>query len=237
MRTLLYFVALLLVGFGVYAYVDNTSETKKPAAEVKEEAAVKKEVTADNERPAVPTSSATHSVDTQNSVIKWHAKRKIGNEHFGTVSLKQGTLNTNPSEEESLFRGEFVVDMKSIVVTGMTDPMMSTFLNHIKSDDFFSVEQYPEARFVITKFEPTFSKDVTSYTVTGDLTIKDKTAEIRFPATVTHGAEGITVASTFTIDRTTWDIRYGSGKFFKELGDKIIEDAIDFELNLVFKNK
>ncbi|MEL7145417.1 MAG: YceI family protein, partial [Bacteroidota bacterium] len=95
--------------------------------------------------------------------------------------------------------------------------------SHLKSDDFFGVNNYPTAKIVITKVVP---QGPGKYKVTGDLTIKGTTKEIKFIA----NQSGNTATADLVIDRSEYDIRYGSGSFFENLGDKTIYD--DFELSV-----
>jgi polyisoprenoid-binding protein YceI len=97
------------------------------------------------------------------------------------------------------------------------------------SDDFFSTEKFPTSTFEITEVKAGESGMVN---VSGNLTIKGISKNITIPAKIAKDDKGAQVDATFSIDRTEWDIRYGSGKFFTDLGDKLINDAIDFKLAL-----
>jgi len=99
----------------------------------------------------------------------------------------------------------------------------------LKSDDFFSVEKNKTAHFEITKVT---SKSGNDFDLTGKMTIKGITQEITFPATIITTAKEVKATAKITLDRTKWDIKYGSGKFFEGLGDKIIHDDFVIELNL-----
>jgi polyisoprenoid-binding protein YceI len=101
------------------------------------------------------------------------------------------------------------------------------FVGHLKSDDFFSVEKHPNVKFEITSLKAGSSAG--EYTVNGKLTIKGITNDVNFPAKVSVNNGGLVKAvGTAKLDRTKWDIRYGSGKFFQDLGDRMIYD--DFEV-------
>ena len=124
----------------------------------------------------------------------------------------------------------FDIDMNSITCTDLTDPATNTnFINHMKSDDFFSVAKHKTARFEIVKATP---KGGGNYEITGTMTIKGISQEISFPATVSLKGKTATAQAKITLDRTRWDIRFRSGKFFQDLGDKLIEDDFILELNL-----
>ena len=164
-----------------------------------------------------------YKVDLAKSNTKWHAKKVTG-EHFGTINLSNGSLNIDGNK---ITGGTFEIDMNSIKCTDITDAGYNAKLvGHLKSDDFFSVEKNPKAKFVIKKVEGKGD----SYNITGDLTIKGITNSITFPATVKTDAKGLNATAKIVLDRSKWDIRYGSKTFFPNIGDKMIND--DFEIDL-----
>jgi polyisoprenoid-binding protein YceI len=107
----------------------------------------------------------------------------------------------------------------------------------MKSDDFFSVEKHPTATFKATGFgiNTNAKAGEPNYTVRGELTIKGITNVVSIPARITQEGENMRTVADFTIDRSKWDIRYGSSSFFEGLGDKAIYDDIKFTLNMVTK--
>jgi polyisoprenoid-binding protein YceI len=119
------------------------------------------------------------------------------------------------------------MDMTSITVLDQEGGGKTKLEGHLKSDDFFGVEKYPTSTLVVTK---TVSKGEGQYAVTADLTIKGITHPINFDAVLKLGSDRATVTADLKIDRTLYDVRYGSGKFFDDLGDKTIDDI--FELNV-----
>ncbi len=164
-----------------------------------------------------------YKVDLAKSNTKWHAKKVTG-EHFGTINISNGSLNVDGNK---ITGGTFEIDMNSIKCTDITDAGYNAKLvNHLKSDDFFSVEKNPKAKFVIKKVE---GKGDT-YNITGDLTIKGITNSITFPATVKTDANGLNATAKIVLDRSKWDVRFGSKTFFPNIGDKMIND--DFEIDL-----
>lgn len=159
-------------------------------------------------------------VDLENSTVTWHAKKVTG-EHTGTVQLKEAELDV---EYGNLNGGRFVMDMTSIANSDLEGDMNGKLVGHLKSDDFFGVETYPTAELIITNVK---SKGVDGeFEVTADLTIKDITKEITFDASVTEDA----AKAEIKIDRTQFDIKFRSGSFFENLGDKLIYD--EFTLNV-----
>ena len=127
-------------------------------------------------------------------------------------------------EGDQLVGGEFVVDMTSISNEDLSGDNRAKLEGHLKSDDFFGVENYPTAKLVITNVV----KNENTYKVTGDLTIKETTEPITFDLE----EAGDNFTTTLTIDRSKYNVRYGSGSFFDNLGDKTIYDDFTLDINL-----
>ncbi len=169
----------------------------------------------------MPFKDTVYTVDTERSTIDWTAK-KIGGGHFGTVKITSGSLVHNG---KSLTKGTFLMNMASIT----SDNARVT--THLKSDDFFSAEKNPNAKFEITKVTEA-GKDRVN--VSGNLTIKGITQPIAFPATLkTQKGIIVAVANGVRVDRTKYDIKYRSKTFFLEIGDKAIDDEFELNINLV----
>ena len=127
--------------------------------------------------------------------------------------------------------GEFVIDMTTITSTDLEGEYQQKLNGHLKSADFFGVEKYPEAKFVIKNVKENGKNG--RFTVTGDITIKETTKEINFDAQLVNSGEGIVAVADIVIDRSEFDVRYGSGSFFDNLGDKTIYDDFTLSVNLV----
>ncbi|WP_138484939.1 YceI family protein [Dyadobacter bucti] len=169
----------------------------------------------------------TLAVDTKSSTVVWGAKKVTGT-HAGTVPLTSGSLIV---DNDKLKGGNFVIDVKSLVVTDVTDKEMNGKLTgHLKSDDFFSVEKHPQAKLVISSVTP---KGGNAYDVTGKLTIKGITQDVKFPATVKADSKKVTANAKVTVDRTKYDIKFRSANFFENLGDKAIDNDFTLDVNLV----
>ncbi len=166
---------------------------------------------------------ATVKVDVAASKIEWLGKKVTG-QHNGTINLKEGSLEIDGGV---LKGGSFTVDMTSLVDTDLTGEWKDKLEGHLKSDDFFGVATFPTASFVITKSVP---QGPGKYKVIGNITIKGKTQEIQFPASLEEKDGKYTGKATLVIDRSKFDVKYGSGSFFDDLGDKTIYD--DFELTV-----
>ncbi|TBH74019.1 YceI family protein [Aquirufa nivalisilvae] len=165
---------------------------------------------------------STSPVSTKASSIVWNAKKVTG-EHTGTIGISAGKLVVNKNQ---ITGGNFTIDMKSIVCKDITDPEYNKkFVGHISSGDFFEIEKFPTAQFVITK--------VAGNQVSGNLTIKGITKAITFPAQITVNNGKVSAKANITIDRTDYDIKFGSKKFFESIGDKAIFDDFSLAVTLV----
>jgi len=170
------------------------------------------------------------NADTDNSVLNWKGFKPTG-DHYGTVTIKKGFFTV---KDEQVVSGEFEIDMTSIIDLDMdADSEYNTKLvNHLKSEDFFSVEKYPVASFKISKTETKGDKTL----ITGDLSIKGKTHSVSFLASVKNEGANLQVKSeTFKIDRSKWDVKYQSKSFFADLGDKFIYDDIELSFEVTAK--
>ena len=169
----------------------------------------------------------TLAVDTKNSTVVWGAKKVTGT-HAGNVPISSGSLIL---DGDKLKGGTFVLDMKNLTVTDVKDADMNGKLTgHLKNADFFAVEAHPQAKFVITSVTP---KGAGAYDVTGKLTIKGITSDIKFPATVKSEGKKVTADAKITVDRTKYDIKFRSSNFFENLGDKAIDNDFTLDVNLV----
>ncbi|MBM1107990.1 YceI family protein [Aurantibacter crassamenti] len=176
------------------------------------------------------TATATEPIDgekkeikTEASSITWKAYKVAGG-HEGTVALKSGHLLF---DGKKLTGGEFVVDMPTLVSTDVQGEMKGKLEGHLKSDDFFGVENHKTSKLIITSVKPFNDK---SYTVTGDLTIKGITKPITFVISLYENK----AMATLKVDRTKYDIKYRSGNFFENLGDKTIYDEFDLVVDLAY---
>jgi polyisoprenoid-binding protein YceI len=164
-------------------------------------------------------------VNTANSKLIWVGKKVTG-EHTGTIMLKSGEIILNGKE---IAGGTFVFDMKTIKVTDLEGDMKKQLEGHLESDDFFSVANHPKAKFVIKGVEKIKGNE---YKIKGNLTIKGITKPVIFKSMVKVKGKMVMVKGSAIVDRTKYDIKYGSGSFFKGLGDKVINDefALSFEI-------
>lgn len=181
---------------------------------------------------AAPT-EGTFVVDTEKSVINWEGRKPLLANYAdkGTLKIKSGKVEIKDGVPVS---AEVMMDMNTIHTLstgkGSGESMME---KHIKSADFFDVAKYPEAKFVAKSGAQV---STSTFDLKGDLTIKGITKEVTIPVKVANvSGSGATVTGKVELDRTLWDIRYGSGKFFKSLGDNVIDDMFTVEFTAVFK--
>jgi len=171
-----------------------------------------------------------HKVDLDNSELTWEG-RKVTGAHHGTINIKDGSLEVVNGE---LRGGEFIVDMRSITNLDLEDETWNKKLvDHLKSDDFFSVEKFPVARFELTDIKSYKDSDSdANHLIVGDLTIKDITNSIEFPAVVNVEDGVISASAKIQVDRSKYDMRFRSGSFFENLGDKLIYDNFTIGVKL-----
>tara|TARA_R110000787_G_scaffold59922_13_gene135934 strand:- start:38483 stop:39061 length:579 start_codon:yes stop_codon:yes gene_type:complete len=162
-------------------------------------------------------------IKKENSKIVWKGYKVTGS-HEGTINIKSGSLNFN---EGILTGGELTIDMTSIITTDLEGEYKGKLEGHLKSDDFFGVEKNPTSSLVFTNVKATGKN---SYSITGDLTIKGITNTVTFDLSV----YGNKATASLKIDRTKFDVKYGSSSFFDGLKDKAIYDEFDLIADLEF---
>jgi polyisoprenoid-binding protein YceI len=170
----------------------------------------------------VSDSDGFYKIDLTNSGVKWVATKITDKTHEGTVNLSEGGLQLT---EGVITGGKFTIDMTSIIVTDLTGGMKEKLEGHLKNEDFFNVEKFKTANIAILS--------VDGDNVKANLTIKGITNEVSFPVKVVLDDNGgMTATADMEIDRTKFDVRYGSDSFFDNLGDKVIKDIIKFSVSL-----
>ena len=193
--------------------------------------------TSEAEPAAVSEStSEKYTVNVAESSIEWKGFKPTGT-HNGTINLDNGVFKTNDGKLQS---GTFLIDMNSISVSDLEAGDGKEDLEaHLKGtveekeNHFFDVTKFPSAAFEITSTE---SLAAGKTRLSGNLTIKGQKHNISFPVTITNNADEMTITSdSFTIDRTKWNVNYGSKSVFDNLGDKFINDDIELKINIKAK--
>jgi polyisoprenoid-binding protein YceI len=176
---------------------------------------------------ALQTMATEYKVKTSESTVKWNGKKVTG-EHYGKVEVEKGSLQVEGNRVKS---GTIVMDMATIDNEDLTNESMNQKLvGHLKSDDFFSVEKHPYATLDLKEV---VLKSGNEYTFTGDLTIKDITHPVTFDATMDVKNNKLTAKGEVEVDRTLYDIKFRSGRFFSDLGDNLIYDTFTLNFDVV----
>ena len=166
-------------------------------------------------------------VDAKSSTVKWIGS-KVASAHEGTINIQKGMLMI---DHGTLVGGQFSIDMNSINNTDIESEEYSAKLEgHLKDEDFFNVEEFPTATITIIK---AVKGTENNYSIIANLTIKGITHPITFDANVNVNGINFLATAKIKIDRTKWGIEYKSGNFFKDLGDNIILDEIEFDIFLL----
>ena len=160
-------------------------------------------------------------IDPSQSSFTWTASKITGSTHTGLLPALSSDITVKDGQ---IVGGQITLDMKNFTVTDLQGGTAKKFLGHIKSDDFFNVAKFPTSRIEVQSID----KGV----ATGRLQIMNKTKPVTFPI----AKAGNVYSGTLTFDRTDFGIRYGSGKFFKGLGDKVISDEVSVQFTFALKS-
>ncbi len=183
-------------------------------------------VDSDEMKIAVPA-DGTYMFSAEDSKVMWTGGKITGATHTGTIPMKSGLVTV---ENGVITNCKMVMDMTGITNTDLEDEeSKGKLIGHLMSDDFFSVANNPEATYVFTSAEQMEGKT----DVTGDLTIKGKSNPVVSNVIISkNGETGCVVSGSMIFDRTDFDVRYGSGKFFDDLGDNMIKDDVIIKFSL-----
>ena len=168
----------------------------------------------------------SYTVDVDSSTVKWTGKEITTNSHYGTLDLKRGAVEVSSA---GIVSGNVVVDMNSIQCLDMSGRGKTKLEGHLRSDDFFGVQSYPEAALSFTSLSAEMSGKIH---YTGDLTIKNITHPITFSGLIHQSENSYSATIHLSFDRTLYDVKYRSGKYFENLGDKLILDDIDIVVEI-----
>jgi polyisoprenoid-binding protein YceI len=214
---------------GSFAACNNTAEE---TAQNNAESTGDSTVNVTNDTSLADVQGEAYTVNTSNSVVLWEGK-KPGKDHNGTVKLSEGKVIVNNGQVSG---GRFIINFTSIENTDLKAKgdmdSYNKLVGHLKSPDFFDVEKFPSGTFVITKVTPKDGPDGANAEVTGNLTVKGKTNPITFPAKITINGNQLMADAKFKLDRSKYDIRYGSKTFFP---DKAVNDLIDNDVDMEVK--
>lgn len=216
-RTLLLFASGILV----LAACNSGSDADKAAVSEKQEAA--------------STEGASYVVDTTTSKLEWYAAKQTG-KHNGDFVLEDGTLAVNDGQ---LSGGVININVSGLAVNDLEGEDKGKLEGHLKSPDFFQVDKFPAAKFEITKVEATDSASTSTlagatHIISGNLTLKDSTKNVTFPAKVSLDDNKLSAKADFVIDRTDWGINY---KGPNNPQDWFIKKEVNLKLDVVASKK
>ena len=157
------------------------------------------------------------------SLIRWYGEELTGKTHFGNLSFKEGRIGL---QDGLIIGGNFVVNMTSLSVEDLSGGAKARLEGHLRSDDFFSVDKYPDATLKISQ-KAKVEGDVQK--LYGELTIKGIKHAVDFSIIL---VDKKTATANLTFDRSKYNVRFRSGSFFENLGDKLILDDIRMEVSL-----
>ena len=166
------------------------------------------------------------------SELSWIGKELSTKIHTGSLNISNGIIQVGDDNSVS---GNIKINMSTINVTDLQGRSKEMLEKHLRSADFFEVENYPEAQ--INFKSKSFNKLVNQISFEGDLTIKDITNPISFNATLIESSPYLKANAILSFDRSKYNVRFRSGSFFENLGDKLIFDNIDINIKLVTKKQ
>lgn len=184
------------------------------------------------EAATTTTAKGTAYTVNKGSLVNWEGAKPTG-KHDGTINISSGSLFVNGKD---ITGGKFTIDMTSLTCTDLAGDGKGKLEGHLKSGDFFDVENHKTSTFEITKVTKLSGDNTASHMIFGNLTLKGITKNVGFKSIVTV-KDGSLSATTpqFKIDRTKWNVKYGSKKFFDNLKDKFINDEIGLSISLTAK--
>jgi rhodanese-related sulfurtransferase len=183
--------------------------------------------------PPATVRDGVYHVDTEKSVVEWTG-RNVNNRHYGRIAISSGEVVTLHGRPVS---GEFILDMTTISNLDLQDEgWRSMLLRHLKSEDFFDVEHYPTVTFELSGAAQIAESThgTPNMEIAGLLTIKETSRSICFPAIIAPQEDGsLKAQAVLSLDRTLWNVHYGSGKLYERLGMHLVNDLISIELFIV----
>lgn len=178
----------------------------------------------------VQVESATYVVDNGATNVVWTGK-KVGGKHYGKIKVAQGTISAKGA---NIVGGSITIDMNSMTCDDIADAEYNgKLIGHLKNEDFFNTQSFPEAKLDITKVT-THGKGPA--TIAGNLTIKGITLPITFSAKIGNNGNQITASGKLVFDRTKYDVKYGS-TLFGAAADKAIENNVTLDITLIANKK
>jgi len=176
----------------------------------------------------ISPAKGNYKLDISKSTLSWIGKEITTKTHTGTIDIKSGKIRV---EENKSVSGEVLLSMITLNVTDLEGKSKEYLEGHLKSEDFFGVNDFPEAK--LTFKSNNLSKDQNRLSFDGELTIKSITEKVTFDAVLKKENPFLEADAGLTFDRTKFNVRYRSGSFFDDLGDKLILDDIKVNMNII----
>lgn len=230
MKFILIFLALAIPTYFIFEYLSKDRSADRQGAN---DSPAELVMIDERKRDAKAEGAEEYFLDIQRSEIEWFSKKIFSDtKHKGTVQVAEGKIHKANGE---LVGGDILIDMTSIENLDLKGKASAKILeDHLSSSDFFDVANFPTAKFVVIGVERLATESGgPNFKLIGDMTIKDKTNSVDFDALVTEDDKSIRIQGDLSIDRTLWEVKYGSGKFFKGLGDDLIDDIIEYKIDLI----
>lgn len=209
-------LSLVLLGAGCAQQKETTPQDVEAEPQTKTEVVV--------------FADGSYTLDVSSSSLYWEAS-KVKMTHNGSVEAQEGSARV---EQGQVAEGQVIVDMTTIKNFDQEGNFLETLENHLRSEDFFDVNVYPSATFTVSELEPLAGLNGFNFRLDGHLKMKEIEQPVSFPVLIEQTEQGLRLLGRMTVDRTQYDIRFGSGKFFENLGDGLIDDEFYVDLDLFF---
>ena len=187
----------------------------------------KKKIDTSLPKPTLSLSSGDYVMDNDNSSIKWTGRELSTKSHYGSLQMKNGSLTVNT---DGTVNGIIKIDMTTIDCEDLQGRSKASLERHLRSDDFFSVESHPIATLTFKSEGGIGAGNKLAFN--GDLEIKGISHPISFESEVKSVDPKVSALVDMTFDRSKYNVRFRSGTFFQNLGDKLIYDDIEISVDI-----
>ena len=185
-----------------------------------------------NSSNKISPEQGVYSVVINETELLWIGKELSTKIHTGTLNLSNGLIQV---DNDKTITGNVTINMRTINITDLQGRAKEMLEGHLRSADFFEVENFPEA--TLSFKSKSFNKLKNQINFEGELTIKDISNPILFNATLLESSPYLKAKAILSFDRSKYDVRFRSGSFFENLGDKLILDDIDVNITLVTRKQ
>lgn len=159
------------------------------------------------------------SINLDESYVWYKGSKIVGDSHEGKIPFQNGSFKINDGK---LIGGKFSIDLNRLDNDDLEGKPKENFIKHMKSADFFNVEEFPTANFKILS--------VDGNNVTGVLTIKNVSKNITIPATYSVNGNKVNFESAFNIDRTDFNMKWNEEGAAGVAKDRIIKNIIELSV-------